>query len=210
MCDCYSRDVVTFRNSPITTEAGEDMTHNSSVVALGYNAEHLVEFDEEQLREAHLLERQEASYRPSLTSLKADGEARGTETVLRTEVKQAPGRIQERSRDSLLRFRDEWVRNRASELRQAGGISFNTCSEDTASITALNEFYRWRVFDGYKEAHRDEKELKIGMMRGSRDLETFPEDVATAEKFHTCRIVCRETGRRFLRGTCHRRARSHA
>jgi hypothetical protein len=186
------------------------MTPNSSVVALGYNAEPLVEFDEEQLREAHLVERHEASYRPSLTSLKADGGARGTETVLRTEVKQASGRIEERSRDSLLRFRDEWVRNRARELRQAGTISFNTCSEDTASITALNEFYRWRAFDGHKETHRDEKEMKIGMMRSSCDLEIFPEDVAAAEKSHTCRIVCRETSRRFHRRTCHRRARSHA
>lgn len=186
------------------------MTPNSSVVALGYNAEHLVEFDEEQPREAHLVERHEASYRPSLTSLKADGGARGTETVLRTEVKQASGRIEERSRDSLLRFRDEWVRNRARELRQAGTISFNTCSEDTASITALNEFYRWRAFDGHKETHRDEKEMKIGMMRSLCDLEIFPEDVATAEKSHTCRIVCRETNRRFHRRTCHRRARSHA
>ena len=186
------------------------MTPNSSVVALGYNAEHLVEFDEEQLREAHLIERHEASHRHSLTSLKADGEALGTETVLRTEVKQAPSRIEEQSRDSLLRFRDEWVRNRARELRQAGSISFNICSEDAASITALNEFYRWRAFDGYKEAHRDEKELKIGMMRGSPDLESFPEDVATAKKFRACRIVCRETGWRVFRRTCHRLARSHA
>jgi len=210
VCDCYSRDVVTVRDSPITTDAGEDMTPITSVVALGYNAERLVEFDEEQLREAHLVERHEASYRPSPTSFKADGGAHGTETVLRTEVKQAPSRIEERSRDSFLRFRDEWIKNRAREIRQAESASFNTCSEDTASITALNEFYRWRVFDGYKEEQRNEKELKIGMMRGSRDLESFPEDVATAERFHTCRIVCREMGRRVFRRTCHRRATSHA
>jgi hypothetical protein len=210
VCDCYSRDVVTFRDSPITTDAGKDMTPNSSLVALGYNTEHLVEFDEERLRDTYLVERHEASYRSSLTSLRADGRARGKETVPGTEVKQAPSRIEEQSRDSLLRFRDEWVRNRAREVRQAGSISFNTCSEDTASITALNEFYRWRAFDGYEEEHRAEKELKIGTMRGSRHLESSPEDVATAEKFHTCRIVCRETGWRVSRRTCHRRAGSHA
>src|SRR5579859_3818769 len=186
------------------------MTQNSSLAALGCNIEHLVELDEEQLREAHLIERHEASYRPSRTFFKADGGAHGTQTVLPTEVDQAPSRIEEWSRDSFLRFRDEWVRNRAREVRQAGSISFNTCSEDTASITALNEFYRWRVFDGYEEEHRAEEELKIGTMRGSRHLESFPEDVATAEKFHTCRIVCRETGWRVSRRTCHRRARSHA
>ena len=65
------------------------------------------------------------------------------------------------------------LRNRARDIRQAGSISFKTCSEDTASITALNEFYEWRVFDGFKAEHRDEKELKIGMMRSSRDFESF-------------------------------------
>jgi hypothetical protein len=184
------------------------MTPNPSVVALSYDVEHLLEFDDERLRDAHLVERQEASDRPSRTPSKAGGEAHGPQSVQRKEVQQGPSRIEDR--DSFLQFRDDWVRNRARDIRRAGNLYFNTCSEDTASITALNEFYRWRAFDGYKEAHRDEKELKIGMMRGSRDLETLPEDVATAEKFHTCRIVCRETGRRFLRGTCHRRARSHA
>lgn len=186
------------------------MTPNTSIEALGRNSEHLVELGEEQLRDTHLVECQEASYRPSRTPSKAGGGAHGTQTVQRTEVQQTPSRIEERSRDSFLRFRDEWVKNRARDIRQAGSVSFNTCSEDTASITALNEFYKWRVFDGFKAEHRDEKELKIGMMQGSRDFESFPKDVAAAEKLHMCRIVCREKGRRVFRKTCRRRAKSRA
>lgn len=207
MCDCYSRDVVTFRNSPITTEAGECMTSNPSVVLLSYDAEHRLEFDDERLRDAHLVERQEASDRPSRTPSKAGGGAHDPQSVQRTEVQQGPSRIEDR--DSFLQFRDEWVRNRARDIRQAGSFYFNTCSEDTASITALNEFYKWRVFDGFKAEHRGEKELKIGMMRSLRDLESFP-TVAAAEKFHRFRIVYRETGRQVCRKTCHRCAKSRA
>ena len=215
-CNCFaSVRLLLSRCSDLSQFSDHDrnrwsMTPNTSIVPIGGNSEHLVEFDDEQQRAAHLAECHEASHRPSRTSFKADGRAHGTQAVLRTEVKQERGRIEEWSGDSFLRFRDEWVRNRAREVRQAGSISFNTCSEDTASITALNEFYRWRVFDGFKAEHRDGKELEIEMMRDSRDLESFPEDVAAAEKFHMCRIVCRETGRQVFRKTCHRRARSRA
>ena len=198
---------MTFRKSPITTEADGSMTPNSSIEALGRNSEHLVEL-EEQLRRTHPVECNEASYRPSRTPSKAGSGAHGTQTVQRTEVQQAPSRIEERSRDSFLRFRDEWVRSRAWDIRQAGDTSFNTCSEDTASITALNEFYRCRVFDGFKAEHRDEKELEIGMMRNSHDFGSFPKDVAVAEKLHMYRIVCREKGQRVLRKTCRRRVES--
>ena len=184
------------------------MNPNTSIETLGRNSEHLVELEEEQLRDTHLVACHEASYRPSRTPSKAGGRAHGTQTVQRTEVQQAPSRIEERSRDSFLRFRDEWVRNRARDIRQAGSISFNTCSEDTASITALNEFYRWRVFDGFEAEHRDEKELEIAMMQGSRDFGSFPKDVAAAEKLHMCRIVDREKGGRVFRMTCRRRAKS--
>ena len=183
------------------------MTPNTSE-ALGRNSKHLVELEEEQLRDMHLVECHEASYRPSQTPSKASGGAHGTQTVQRTEVQQAPSRIEERSRDGFLRFRDEWVRNRARDIRQAGSISFKTCSEDTASITALNEFYKWRVFDGLKAEHREEKELEIVMMQGSRDFGRFPKDVAATEKLHMCRIVCREKDRRVFRKTCRRRAKS--
>src|SRR5260370_5598789 len=180
------------------------MTPNTSIKALGRNFEHLVELEEEQLRDAHLVECHEASYRPSRTPSKAGGGAHGTQTVQPTDVQQAPSRIEERNRDSFLQFRDEWVRNRARDIRQAGSISFNTCSEDTASITALNEFYRSRVFGGFEAEHRDEKELEIAMMQGSRDFGSFPKDVAAAEKLQMCRIVCREKSRR----VCRRQAES--
>jgi hypothetical protein len=185
-----------------------DMTYNTSIEALGHNSEHLSELEEELPRDTHLVERHEALYRPLRTPSKDGGGAHGTQTVQRTEVQQAPSRIDERSRDSLLRFRDEWVKNRARDIRQAGSISFHTCSEDTASITALNEFYRRRVFDQFKAEHRDEKELEIGMMQGSRDFGSFAEEVAAAEKLQVCRIVWREKGRRVFRKTCRRRAKS--
>ena len=184
------------------------MTLNSSIEALGRNSKHLVELEEEQLQHTHSVECHESSYRPSRTPSKAGGGAHGTQTVQRTEVQQAPSRFEELSRDSFLRFRDEWVRSRAWDIRQAGDISFNTCSEDTASITALNEFYRWRVFDGFNAEHRDEKELEIGVMRDSRDFGSFPKDVVVAERLHMYRIVCREKCQRVLRKTCRRSVES--
>lgn len=203
MSDCYSRDVVTLRESQITTEAGESMAPNTSIVALGCNADYLVEVDDEQPRDTHLVERHEASYRTSRASFKADGGAHGTQTILRIEVQQEPSRIDERNRDSLLRFRDAWVRSRARQIRQAGSICFHTCSEDTASITALNEFYRGRVFETFMaEQHRDKRVSGIGIMQGPRNVGSFPEDVAAAEKLQTCRIVCREKSRRVFKKTC--------
>jgi hypothetical protein len=195
---------VTFRNSPIATEADASMTPNTSIEALGRNSEHLVELGGGNLRDTHLVECHEASYGLSRTPSKAGDGEHCTQTVQRTEVQQTPGRNEERSRDRFLLFRDEWVKNRARDIRQAGSVSFNTCSEDTASITALNEFYKRRVFDGFKAEHRDEKELKIGMMQGLRDFESFPKDVAAAENLHMCRIVCREKSRHILMNTCRR------
>ncbi len=184
------------------------MKLNTSIEALDCNSKHLVDLDEEQLRDMHLVECHEASYRPSPASSEAGGAELGTQTIRRAELQHAPSGIDERSRDRFLRFRDEWVRNRARDIRQAGSISYNTCSEDTASITALNEFYTWRVFDGFKAEQCDEKTLNIGMIRRSREFGRFPEDGATAEKLHTCRIVCREKGRRVFKKTCRRRVRS--
>lgn len=181
------------------------MTLNTSIEAFGRSSEHLVELDDEQLRDTHLVECNGASY-PSLRRPSHAGcGAHGTQNGLRTEVQQAPSRIEELNRDSLLRFRDEWVRNRARDIRQAGSLSFNTCSEDTASITALNEFYRWRVFDRFTAEHRAENELKLEIAPVPRH---FPKDVVATEKPHTCRIVCRETGRRVFKRACHRGARS--
>ena len=179
------------------------MTHNNSIETFKRNSEYLVELEEEQ---QHLV--YEASYRPSQTLSKARGAAHGTQTVQRTEVQQAPSRIEKLSRDSFLRFRDEWVRNRARDIRQAGIISFNICSEDTASITALNEFYKRRVFDGFIAEHCDEKVLKIGMMQGSRNFGSFPKAVAAVEKLQMCRIACREKGRRVFRKACRQRTKS--
>ena len=184
------------------------MTPNTSIDAPSRNSEYLVELEEDLLRDTHLVECHEASYRPLRMPSKAGGGAHGAQTVQRTELQQAPSRIEERDRDSFLQFRDEWVRNRARDIRQAGSISFNTCSEDTASITALNEFYRWRVFDGLKAEHRGEKELETEMMQRSADFGSFPKDVAATEKLHMCRIVGREKERRVFRKTCRRRARS--
>jgi hypothetical protein len=132
------------------------MTPNSSTKALGRHSDHLIEFEEDQLRDTHLVECDEESYRPSRTPSKAGGG------------------IEEWSRDSFLRSRDEWAINRARDVRQAVSISFKTYSEDTASITALNGFYTWRIFEGFKAEHRDEKELEIGMIQGSRDFGTYP------------------------------------
>jgi len=193
---------VTFRNSPITIEADASMTPITSIKAIGRNSEHLVELEEEELRDAHVVECRAESYRSSQTHARADGGAHGTQTAQRTAVQQAPIRIEELSRDSFLRLRDEWVRNRARDIRQVGSISFNTCSEDTASITALNEFYKWRIFDGFKAEYGDEKELETGMMRGSPDFGSLPKDMAAAEKLHMCRVVCREKNRRVFRKTC--------
>ena len=68
---------------------------------------------------------------------------------IRAVVQPMPGRIEEWSADRLLQFRDEWVRNRARDIRLAETTSFKSCSEDTASVKALNEFYRWRIVDGH-------------------------------------------------------------
>lgn len=190
------------RNSPITTEANGNMTPNTSKEALGRNSEYLVDLEEERLQNAHLVKCLEASYRPPRTPSKAGGGAHGTQTVQRTEAQQAPSRIEELNRDSLLRFRDEWVRNRVREIQQGGSIHFHTCSDDTASITALNEFYRWRVFDGFKAEPRDEKEAEIEMMQGSHDFGRLPKDMAAAGKLHKCRSVCREEGHRISKRAC--------
>jgi hypothetical protein len=201
--DCYSRDVVTLRESQITTEAGESMAPNTSIVSLGCKADYLVEVDDEQPRDTHLIERHEASYRSSRSSFKADDGAHVTQTILRTEGQQGPSRIDEETRDRVLRFRDDWVRNRAWQIRQAGSSSFHTCSEDTASITALNEFYRWRVFESFMaEQHRDKRVSGIGIMQGPRNIGSFPKEIAAAEKVQMCGIVCREKSRRVFRKTC--------
>jgi len=184
------------------------MAPNTSIVAFGRNSKHLVELEDEELRDTQLGECCEASYRHSRPPSKVSGGAHGAQTVQRTEVQQAPSRIEERNRESVLRFRDEWVRNRARDIRQGRNFSFNTCSEDTASITALNEFYRWRVFEGFMPEDSDENKLEIVMMKGSRDFGRFPKDVAAVEKLHMCRSVCRENGRRVFLKTCRLRAKS--
>jgi hypothetical protein len=175
--------------------------------AFGRTSEHLVEREEEQLRDTHSVDCHEGSYRSSRTPSKVDGGQRGRETVQRTEVQEAPKTIDERSRDSFLRFRDEWVRNRAREIRLAGSMSFTSCSEDTASIRALNEFYRERFFDRFKAEYRDEKEFELATMQVSREDGSFHKNVATAEKLRMCRIVCREKGPRVLMETCRRLAK---
>jgi hypothetical protein len=178
------------------------MTPNTSIETLGSKSEHFGELEKKLQRDTNLFECHEALYRPSRTPFEAGGGENGAHTTQRTEVIQAPSMIDERSRDSFLGFRDEWVRNRARDIRQTRSISFNPCSEDTASITALNEFYRWRVFDGFKAEDRDEKESEIGMMQGSRSFGSLPKDVVEAEKLHICRTVCREKGRQILKKTC--------
>jgi hypothetical protein len=184
------------------------MTLKTSIEALGRNFEPLVELEDERLRDAHMAECHEASYPPSRTPSKAGGGPHGTKIVQPTEVQQAPSKIQDLNRDSFLRFRDAWVRNRARDIQRTGSISFHTWSDDTASITALNEFYSGRIFDGFKAEPRDEEEVEIGMMQGSRDFGSVPREVASAEKLHLCRIGCRERGRRVFRKTCCRRAKS--
>jgi hypothetical protein len=184
------------------------MIPNISIEALGRKSEHLVELGEEHRRNSHPVEDHEASYRSWRTPSKAAGGARGTQTEQRTEVQQAPSRSEELTRDSFLRFRDQWVRNRARAIQQAGSISFRTCSEDTASITALNEFYRWRVFEHFKEYQCDKKELEAGIIQGPRDFGTLPKDVPAIRKLHICRNVDRENGRRVSKNACRRRAES--
>ena len=93
--------------------------------------------------------------------------------------------------DGLLRFRGEWVRNRAGEIRQLASLSFRSCSEDTASITAMNEFYRCRVFDGFIADDADEKNLEIGMTHGRRGFESSLSDAVAAEKPRMCRSTYR-------------------
>lgn len=184
------------------------MTHNTSIEALGRNPEHLVELDEEPLRNTHLVESHEASYRPWRAPSMAGNGAHGTLTLQQTGAQLEPGKIDELNRDMFLRFRDGWVRKRAQEIQRAGSISFKTCSEDTASITALNEFYRLRIFEGFKAESREEDEIEIGMLQASCETGSFPKDVPAPKRFQMCRIVCREKGRRVLNTTCPRRAKS--
>jgi hypothetical protein len=101
---------------------------------------------------------------------------RGAHTAQTVQVNgtQAAGKIGQSDADGLLRFRDEWVKNRARDIRRAASVSFNACSEDTASITAMNEFYRLRVFDGFIAD------------------EISPKDVVVAEKGRMCRSVNRK------------------
>jgi hypothetical protein len=114
---------------------------------------------------------------------------RNSERFAELEEKQFP------DAHNLLRFRDGWLRIQALDIRQAEDILFNSCSEDAASITALIEYSRGRVSDGLTVERRGEKELELGMVQGFRDFRIFPKDVTAAEKFHMCRIVCREKGR---------------
>jgi hypothetical protein len=187
------------------------MTLSSSIRAIGRgNFQDFLELEEENLRDSYLVEFHEASYRRLQAISKAGSGAHGTQTVQRAEVQRTPNRIEEWSTDSLLRFRDEWVRNRARDIRQAASISFNACSEDTASVTALNEFYRWRVFDRLKAEHRNEKELEIRKIQVPRDSWSFPKDVAAIQKRHMCRSICREKVRRVFRESCRQRAMSQA
>ena len=184
------------------------MTPNTSIDALGRNSEHLAEFEveEEQLRGTHLVKSHEASYQPSQTPSNVAGGAHGTQSVHWIEVQQGPSTSEDR--DRFLRFRDEWVRNRARGIRQALSISFKTCSEDTASIMALNEFYKWRVFDGFNTVHGHGKVLETGTIQLSRNLRGCPKAVATAEELQICRNVRREKGRQVFRKTCRWRAKS--
>lgn len=200
-CNCFAgARLLVSRCSDLLQFFGHDRNRWSMTPnALGSNLELLIELEEERLRDSHLVECHEASYRPSRTPSKAGSGVHGTKRVQQTGVQQAPSRIEDLNRDSFLRFRDLWVRNRALDIQRTGSISFHTCSDDTASIAALNEFYRWRIFDGFKAEHRDEKEVEIEMMQGSRDFGSVPKEVASAEKLHMCRIGCRERGRRVFR-----------
>jgi hypothetical protein len=135
--------------------------------------------------------------------------AHDTQTVQREKV-QTPGRVEERRTDSLLQFRDKWVRNRAREIWQAGSISFNTCSMDTASIRAMNEFYGLRIFDRFMTEQCEKKEMEIAMIRGPRAVGSFTSDVTPAERLHICRSVRREKGPGVLRKTYRQRATGNA
>ena len=115
--DCYSRGVVTFRNFPNSTEADGSMTLSSSVQAIGRYSRDFPECEEEKLRDSHLVECHE------VTS-KAGCEAHGTKALQRPDAQQTPNGIEERSRDSFLQFRDEWVRNRARNILHAASVSF--------------------------------------------------------------------------------------
>ena len=191
-------------------KADASMTPSSSKEALGRSSKHLFDPEEEPLRRTQLVRCNEASYRPSRTPSNAGGGAPGTHTVLRTAVRQEPSKIEELNRDSFLRFRNEWVRTRAREIQRAGSISFKTCSEDTASITALNEFYMSRAFEGFMAEHGVEEELEIAMLQGSCEFGRFPKDAPASEKLQMRRIFCREKGRRVFNTTCRRRAMSRA
>jgi hypothetical protein len=181
------------------------MTADTSIEWHGRSSEHPVELEEERLRDTNLVECREASFRPSRTPFKAGSGEHDTQKVLR---QQAPRRLDDRIRDSFLRFRDDWVRNRARDIRQAGSISFNTCSEDAASISALNEFYKCRVFDGFNAEDREDKELEIEMMEGSCDFGRSSIDRAAVEELRFCRIVCSDKVRRLFGKACGRRTKS--
>lgn len=184
------------------------MTPFTSLDTLTRNPEYLVELEQEQLRKSHPIECHEASYSLWRTPSKAGSGAHGTQTEQWTEVQHPLSRIEELNRDRFLRFRDEWVRNRARDIQLAGSISFRTCSEDTASITALNEFYSWRIFDGFKAEYRGQTEVEIGEIQGSRDFGSFRKDVEAPEKLHKCRSTCSEKAGRVFKRACHRGAKS--
>jgi hypothetical protein len=185
------------------------MTLSSSIQAIGRNSQDFLELEEENLRDSFLLECHEASCRRPEALSKADCRAPDTQTVQLAEQPTA-GRIDERSRDNLLRFRDEWVKNRSRNILHAASVSFNPCSEDTASITALNEFYRWRVFGRFEAEQQDEKELEAGMLQSPPGFGNLPKDGAAAGKRHMCGSICREKMRRVFRKTCRHHAKSRA
>ena len=173
-----------FRKSAITTEAEVSMILCSSIQAIGRNSQEFLE------------------------SI-ADCGAHEKQTVQPAEGQETPCRIEDLGKDSFLRFRDKWVMNRARNILRGASASFNACSEDAASITALNEFYRWRAFDGVK-ADRDGKQLEIGKIQGPHDSGSYPENMAAAGNRYMRGSVCREKVRRVFRKPCCQRARSQA
>ena len=125
---------------------------------------------------------------------------------MRTAVRQEPSKIEEPNRDSFLRFRNEWVRTRAREIQRAGSISFTTCSEDTASITALNEFYRSRVLDGFTAERGVEKELDIAMLEGHSNSDASPKMRPRLRSFRCAESFAARKAAESFNTTCRRRA----
>lgn len=186
------------------------VTVNFRIESIGRGFQESLTLEDEMLRGSYPVKcHEEALHRRPMALCTAGCQRRDTQATERAR-EEASGRSDEGYQDSLLQFRDAWVRNRARDIRQAGRISFETCSEDTASIRALNEFYMLGVVDRFNAENCDNQESEPKAAEGLRYLGSSPKDLVVAERPHMCRSTCRERSSHVLKNACRKSARSRA